>query len=65
MSRRGWTRTLLGLALIGVLAGCEPISEPWVSAEDSWGRQIENERTRSDEQQRELRQRLEYSGAGR
>lgn len=51
-------RTLLGLALLGVLAGCEPISEPWVK-----GDRLESERTRTPEQQRELERRLQNYGA--
>lgn len=53
------TRGLIALALAGLLAGCEPISEPWVE-----GDRLEAERTRTDEQSRELKQRLRtYGGA--
>jgi len=55
-------RAVLGAALVGVLLGCEPISEPWVKG-GQWGKRIEDERTRNPDQQRELERRLEYYGA--
>lgn len=53
------TRGLIALALAGLLAGCEPISEPWVK-----GDRLAAERTRTPEQTQELKQRLRtYGGA--
>lgn len=53
---------VIGFAMI-ILAGCSgSISEPWVSG--SWAETLESERTRTAEQQQELRARLEkYAGA--
>lgn len=61
--RRARAMTVLsGAALVVLLAGCEPISEPWVSGQ--WGERLEDERTRTHEQQRELERRLRnYGGA--
>lgn len=42
------------------LAGCEPISEPWVSG--GQGEALEQERTRTANQSQELRGRLERYG---
>ena len=58
MRGHGLVGTLLGLALLGLLAGCQPISEPWVK-----GDRLEKERTRTAEQERELQRRLQYYGA--
>ena len=58
MGARNWTGALLALALFGTLAGCEPISEPWVK-----GDRLETERTRTPEQQRDLQRRLQNYGA--
>ncbi|MEX2575138.1 MAG: hypothetical protein WD382_00630 [Halofilum sp. (in: g-proteobacteria)] len=48
---------MAAVAVIAGVTGCGPsISEPWVSGE--WGERLENERTRTDEQQQQLRERL-------
>ncbi|MDZ7829008.1 MAG: hypothetical protein U5K33_05815 [Halofilum sp. (in: g-proteobacteria)] len=49
-----------GAVLVVLLAGCEPISEPWVSGE--WGERLEDERTRTHDQKRELERRLQNYG---
>lgn len=46
-----------------VLAGCERISEPWVSG--SQAEALEDERVRTDDQKRDLRARLERAGGDR
>jgi hypothetical protein len=51
-----------GAALLVLVTGCEPISEPWVSG--AWGERLEDERTRTHDQKRELERRLQdYGGA--
>lgn len=52
----------IGAVVLGALVGCEPISEPWVSGAEA--ERLEDERTRTEEQQQALRQRLNnYGGA--
>lgn len=58
MGGHAWVKTLVALALLGGLAGCEPVSEPWVK-----GDRLEQERTRTPDQQRELERRLQHYGA--
>lgn len=53
---------LIGAIAIGALAGCEPVSEPWVSGEQAEA--LEAELTRTSEQSEALRARLQnYGGA--
>lgn len=53
--------TLVALAAALLLAGCSgDISEPWVSGDQATA--LQAERTRTDEQQKELRARLERYG---
>lgn len=52
----------IGVVAVGVLVGCEPISEPWVPGKQA--EMLENERTRTEDQRAELRDRLRnYGGA--
>jgi len=52
---------LAGAALVA-LAACQPVSDPWVTG--ARAKQLAPERTRTAEQQHELRARLErYGGA--
>lgn len=49
-------------AVVVLVAGCEPVSEPWVSGEQA--ERLEAERSRTDEQKAVLRERLRnYGGA--
>jgi hypothetical protein len=53
---------VIGIVALGVLAGCEPVSEPWVPGKQA--EMLENERTRTEDQKAELRDRLSiYGGA--
>lgn len=54
--------SFVAAAVVLLVAGCEPISEPWVSGEQA--ELLDQERTRSDEQKNALRERLrKYGGA--
>lgn len=60
MTRRRQTVWLAGAALGVLLAGCDPVSDPWVS-----GERLDDERTRGESQGRELERRLLRAGVDR
>jgi len=55
-----WSGIALVLAGL-ILGGCQPVEDPWVSG--SWGEQLAAERTRTQDQQHELRARLRRYGS--
>lgn len=60
MSLNRWSTAALAVLAALLFAGCEPISEPWVSGRQAEA--LENERTRTDEQKQALRERLQRYG---